>query len=84
MTHWISYSKFHGVIEYWKFQGFSDYSKSHGISNSIDKNIYMKKYRQKNMNKLKEKVFCSICNVYYQKYNKDHHFKTKNIVHQLL
>jgi hypothetical protein len=50
------------------------------MTSTIDKKTYMKEYRQKNINKLKERIHCDICDNFYQKYNKDHHFKTKKHV----
>ncbi len=36
----------------------------------FDKKEYMKQYS-------KEKIYCELCDVYYARYNKDHHIKTQ-------
>lgn len=41
-----------------------------------NKLITMREYRKNNLDKLKEKIYCELCDTYYQKYNKDHHQKT--------
>lgn len=49
------------------------------------KKEYMKEYRIKNKDKLREYIKCEVCDSYYKRENKTHHLKTKkHITNELL
>jgi len=54
-----------------------DASMEKTIAQKTYMNNYMRKYRKSHIDKFKIRLKCDLCDCYYDKVNKTHHFKTR-------